>query len=112
MALTPGTVVVDNAGVVSGSGLARDMFDDDRSGIDAMAGIVPDTHRILMLKQLATRVNNLAQNVLEHVAANAEVSVFVDNTDAGLQTSATAGSPTTPHILPSPIELGTKGTVA
>lgn len=112
MALTAGTVIVDNQGAVSGSGLARDIFDDDRAGIDAMAAFISNTHKIMMLQQLATKANNLAQNVLDHVTANAEVTVKVDNTDAGLQTSATAGSPTTPHVSPTPITLNTKGTVA
>ncbi len=112
MALDAGTVVVDNQGNATGGGLARDFYDSDSPGIEAMNGIIPDDHRIRMLKDLATKVNSHAADLVGHVTANAEVTVKVDNTDTGLQTSTTAGSPTGPHIIPTPITLGTKGTVA
>lgn len=110
MALTAGTVSVSGL-VGSGGGLAKALYDAEASVITGDGSLDDDTKHALLVG-LAGRCTRMAGAVVAYLTANAEITVFVSNADAGLQTSTTAGSPTGPHVLPSPIELATKGTLS
>lgn len=106
MAMNAGTV--DWQGV--GAGLARDLFNAESASISGDASLDAATKQAL-LTGLAARCTSRAAVLVGHVQT-ADVTVYIANTDVGLQTSTAVGAPTGPHVLPAPIALATKGTVA
>lgn len=105
MAMDAGSV--NGAGV--GSGLAKEIFDDyePKLGIEG-AGAAAGK------QQVADLCNSIAQKVVAHIVANAEVTTKIAPADAGLQVSTAPGSPTGPNpaLPPTGLPLGIKGTVA
>jgi len=83
-----GTVSV-TAGIASGVGLSKELYD----GLQSAQGIVPGPQNDTPLQQLAKFANTIAQVVVAHIQAHATVAT----TDTGIVAAgipvATAGSP-------------------
>lgn len=109
MALVAGSVSVDSSLVRTGTGLALALYDAE---VGEFTGLAIDTAaKKTLLDGLAGRSTRLAGALIAYLTANAEVTVYVSSLDAGLQTSTTPGSPTGPHVLPSPLALSEKATL-
>ncbi len=90
MALSAGSIEADDDGEVSGTGLALAIYNGALSGIT-------EEQRRKVAQAMAPFCNGLAAAIVEHIVANAEVTVTVTSLDSGLQRvpdPATPGSPT------------------
>ncbi len=97
MALEAGmcTIAADNA--VTGTGLAKAMAEA------LMAAPPPGAGSRQMLEQWT---NLLAAAIVDHLVSNAQISVVVAPTDAGLQRTPSPNNPNTPTVGPaSPVVL-------
>lgn len=111
MAMTAGTVTIDGSGNPSGAGMARAIFDSWIATFDfgGLSGATLQSAK----QRIADLCNALAVGVVDHIVANAEVTVTVDSSDAGLQRTPNPNNPDTDTQGPSaPVVLATKGTVA
>jgi hypothetical protein len=68
MPLNPGAVSVDAAGIATGVGLAKEIYDDYLPKVD---GIPSGPLGAQSKKQIADMCNSFAQKTLAHVVANA-----------------------------------------
>lgn len=86
MALTAGTVVIGSDGSSAGNGLALEMYALMLAACaDDLAGRSGDA-LVASRKGLAKMANPIAQAVINHITANAVVTVTVGTGTAGLQT--------------------------
>ena len=93
MPLTPGTCAIAENGTVTGTGLAKAMADalmasSSAAGKGANAGLQAWT-------------NALAVAIVDHLVANAAITVTVAPTDAGLQRTPNPNDPATPTLGPT-----------
>lgn len=110
MALTAGSVTVDAQLARTGTGLALALYDAEAGQFTALS--VSTSSKRTLLDGLAGRSTRLAAALIDYLKANAEVTVSISNADTGLQMTTNPGVPTGPHVLPAPIVLATKGTIA
>lgn len=133
MALVGGSVTVNNDQSYSGSGLALAIFEARRAWL--IANVFPDwdpngsppsdvytpatwaatanATRLAMLHGAADFANLLAPPIVDHIKANAEVTVTVSTSDGGLQRTPDPNDPNTNTQAPSANKvLATKGTIA
>lgn len=106
MAMTAGSVTISGAGVASGNGLAKAIYDDYQPKIGAPAGSAGAAAK----QKVADLCNSIAAGIVAHISANAEVTVTVAVADVGLQTSTASGSPTGGPAGTK--TLATKGSIA
>lgn len=112
MAMTAGTVTIDDEGNASGAGCARELFDDYMPKMADFPEGVPLSAQVAAKRQIADLCNSVAQVLVGHIASNAEVTVTVGTDDAGIQRMPATTTEDTPCKAPgSPVELGTKGSV-
>lgn len=78
MALSAGTVEVDEEGNVTGSGLALAMFN---GGLEALE----EDAREAVAEAMAPFCQGMAEAIVTHITENAEVTVSIQVTDSGLQ---------------------------
>lgn len=96
MSLNAGSVTINGAGVVSGSGLAREIFDDY---LPKVPGIPAGPLGASAKSQLADLCNSFASKTIAHVLAN--ISVVVPSGVAVATTgtaAAQAGTTTAPGV--------------
>lgn len=96
MALSAGTVSVNNSGVASGSGLAKAMYDGWKNVLndhyDDMGEDLPNS-QIPYLKFRAKEFTGIAAAIVNHIKNNAEVTVTITPSDAGLQRTPDPNDP-------------------
>lgn len=97
---------VSSLGVVSGTGLAKQMFDNYAPSLGAPPGAAGKDAK----QRIADLCNAFADAVITHIKANGEVTVAVVAADVGLQTSTPNGSPTAGPAVTK--QLSTKGSIA
>ena len=113
MALSAGTVTVDEDLVATGSGLALVLYNARIGTLQDVAEDMDESDAQAMLQAFADQMVAEAEGLVEHVTDNAEVTVTVSATDAGLQRTPSPNDPSTATVAPAgPVELATKGTVA
>lgn len=95
MALTAGTVSIANDGTVTGTGLAKAIGDAFRGMVAAVPGSGSQSFGAISSPGTVALINGIAAALVNYITANAEVTVTIHTTDAGLQTSSGSGSPTT-----------------
>ena len=114
MSLTPGSCAVDSTtGAVTGTGLAVDMANAWRLAVAAMPAQSPVAPPIMAISApfVAAFCNQMAAAILNHIAANAAVTVNVTTGTAGLQRTPNPNNPTTATLAPaSLVTIG--GTIA
>lgn len=94
MALAAGSCAVASDGTVSGTGLAKAIADAHTAAFAAVS-MPPDVIAKLMSSgYTAAFSNSLAAAIVNHITANAAVTVTIHTTDTGLQTSTAVASPT------------------
>lgn len=114
MALQVGSVTVDNSGNVTGSGLTKRIVDAFLAMPDlaTLLSSASASSKVTIVKGCAGVAGAIAAAVVAEIQANAEVTVVVSTSDAGLQTlpnPVVAGAATTaPGVNKT---LNTKGTV-
>ncbi len=107
MAMTTGSVTIDENGDPSGSGCARELYDDYVPKL----GIPVGTTGAASKQQIADLCNSLAK-IVDHVKTNAEVTVKVSTSDTELQRMPASTAENTPTKGPNVLKtLSTKGTV-
>ena len=117
MTLAIGSVEVDEEGGYTGTGLTK-RFVDAVLATPAMAAMLATeglttAQKITIVEGMADYSQALATAIVEEIQANAEVTVTVSASDAGLQRMPASTVEDTPCKAPAaPIELTTKGTVA
>lgn len=109
MAMTKGSVSVDGSGNVSGTGFAKELYDDFAPKISGIPGGAAGASA---KQRIADLCNSIAK-VIDHITAHAEVTVTVATGDAGLQRTPNPNNANTDTVGPSGNKtLATKGTVA
>jgi hypothetical protein len=116
MALIIGSVTVDENGDVTGTGLSKRLI-DELLGMTAFASMLNDLagdeRKATMVQGMADFATAIATGVINEITANAEVTVTVSASDAGLQRMPASTTEDTPCKAPADsVELSTKGTVA
>ena len=116
MALTIGSVTVDENGDVTGTGLSKRLI-DEFLGMTAFASMLDDLsgddRKATLVQGMADMATAIATGVIDEIQANAEVTVTVSSGDAGLQRMPASTTEDTPCKAPADsIELAAKGTVA
>lgn len=104
MALEAGSITVDSDGSATGTGLAYAMF-------SGALGSVTAANRARIAADIAPFFEGLAEAIIDHITANAEITVTIETTDVGLQRTpnpnnaetATLG-PATQKVLTGSIE--------
>ena len=79
MALQAGSVTVDGSGQASGSGWAKEFYDN------YAPKVLPAGAPASAAQQVADLANSLAATLFPHFTDNAQVTVSVTPSDAGLQ---------------------------
>ena len=105
MALSAGSVTIDGSGEATGSGLSIGIYNAFMGAVSLDADAkkkIADT--------MGPVCEALASAIIDHVTANAEVTVQVGASDSGLQRSTTVGTATDAPV--GTVTLATKGTVA
>lgn len=87
MALSAGTVTIDDAGEASGSGMARALYDSRIAAPLTVAFLaeVPAERQAAFKTGLAEDCNAIATGIVGYLTANAEVEVTIGTGDSGLQ---------------------------
>jgi hypothetical protein len=102
MALLAGSCTISEDNVVSGTGLAKAMA--EATMLAPPAGATAN-------QCLEQWINQLAVAIVDHLVANAEVTVTVGAGDAGLQRTPNPNSAETATLAPAaPVNIG--GTIA
>jgi len=71
MTMLAGTVSVNGAGIASGVGLAKELYDNYAPTLGVPAGPLGATSK----QQIASLCNSFAQTVVQHIITNAVVTV-------------------------------------
>lgn len=93
MALSVGSVSVDDVGNVTGTGLSRDIFDHRLTAYETATG---DDASQGYLQWLAGDSEAIATAVIAALKSDAEVTVNIDTETGGLQ--SIEGAPTSPPL--------------
>jgi hypothetical protein len=93
MALIAGSISMDTHGVVTGSGFAKLLWDDYSAKPTFIENANPRAFFVDLINSFAT--------VVAYVAANAEVTVEITPTDAGLQRTPSPNDASTATLGPS-----------
>ncbi len=104
MALSAGTVSVDEEGNVSGSGLALAIFNGGLGALD-------EDKREAVAEAMAPFCQGVAEAIVTHITENAEVTVSIQVTDTGLQRTPNPNNPDTDTQGPSGVKT-LVGTIA
>jgi hypothetical protein len=100
MALEAGSCTIAPDKTVSGTGLARAIAENYLPVFGSIG--LPTAS----LDKLAQFCNGLATAIVDHIVANAEITVTVTTLDAGLQRTPNPNDPNTPTLGPaSDVEL-------
>lgn len=117
MALAIGSVTVDEEGGYTGSGLTKRLVDGilatpNMADVLVQEGLTT-AQKISLIQGMADYSEALATAIIEEIQANAEVTVKVGTSDAGLQRLPANLAENEPTKAPaSQKTLSTKGTVA
>jgi hypothetical protein len=117
MALTVGSVEVDEEGGYTGTGLTKRLVDAVLATPNMAAALAQEgmtaAQKVSLVQGMADYSEAMATAIIDEIQANAEVTVSVSASDAGLQrlpASLVENEPTKAPV--APVELTTKGTVA
>jgi len=117
MAMVVGSVEVDEEGGYTGTGLTK-RFVDARLATTSMAALlaredITAAQKEAIVSGMAADCAAMATAIVAEIVANAEVTVTVSASDAGLQRiPATISENEACKAPAAPVELSTKGTVA
>jgi hypothetical protein len=117
MALIVGSVEVDEEGGYTGTGLTKRLVDavlatPNMAAVLAQEGLSIE-QKVSVVQGMADYSEAMATAIIDEIQANAEVTVTVSASDAGLQRIPASTAEDTPCKAPAaPVELSTKGTVA
>jgi len=117
MAMVIGSIAVDSEGRYIGTGLTKRMLDevmatDNLSDAMSTPGM-SDSQKVQLVQGMADYCGAMAKAIVDEIQANAEVTVTVSASDAGLQRMPAATTEDTPCKAPAGnVELATKGSVA
>ena len=92
MSLTIGSCTVDSSGTVTGTGLSAGIANAFRTALQSSGALHLSD---VMTPFIGTLATQLATAIINHITATAAVTITIHTTDTGLQTSASAGNPTT-----------------
>jgi hypothetical protein len=110
MALNAGSVSIASDGTASGTGLAREIYDDY---LPKVAGVPAGAQGAAAKHQLADLCNSFASKTIAHIVANAEVTTTIAAGDAALQRTPNPNNANTDTQGPSGTKtLANKGSVA
>lgn len=116
MALAIGSVTVDSEGGYTGSGLTKRMLDEVMATPDLSATMSTEgmtgSQKAQLVQGMAYFCGAMAKAIVDEIQANAEVTVTVSSSDAGLQRLPATLTEDTPCKAPSGnVVLSTKGSV-
>lgn len=96
MALNAGTCTIAADKTVGGTGLARALAEAFMPALATTPGLQP-----LSRSTMEALFNGQAAAIVNHIVNNAEITVTVKTTDAGLQRTPNPNNPNTPTLGPS-----------